>query len=169
MNSYVIDTNVLVVANGKYQKANFKHIYICQQFLIDLRKKKISVDSLGLILKEYFSHAGRSGQPGIGDAFAKWLWNNQWNVSRCERVEITLDDKGERGFVEFPDDEDLKTFDMSDRKFVAVVVKSEFDAIICNATDSDWWEYEEIFKKHGIKIEFLCPDLIKKVNQCLSG
>jgi hypothetical protein len=28
MDSYVVDTNVLVVANGKYQKANFKHIYI---------------------------------------------------------------------------------------------------------------------------------------------
>lgn len=165
MNSYVVDTNVLVVANEKYQKANFKHIYICQQFLIDLRKKKISVDSLELILKEYFSHASRSGQPGIGDAFAKWLWDNQWNRNRCERVEITRDDKGEKGFLEFPEDEDLKNFDMSDRKFVAVAIKSEFNAIICNATDSDWWNYKKTFKKHNIEIKFLCPDLIKKVNQ----
>jgi hypothetical protein len=162
MNSYVIDTNVLVVANGKYPKATYKHVYICQRFLIDIREKRISIDSLGLILREYFSHASWSGQPGIGDAFAKWLWNNQWNISKCERVEVTLDNNGERGFVEFPDDIDLKTFDMSDRKFVAVAVKSEFDAIICNATDSDWWDHKAHFKKHGIKIKFLCLDLIKK-------
>jgi hypothetical protein len=162
MNSYVIDTNVLVVANGKYQKATYKHVYICQKFLMDIREKKVSIDSLGLILKEYFAHASRSGQPGIGDVFAKWLWYNQWNISSCERVEITPDENGEKGFVEFPGDEDLKTFDMSDRKFVAVAVKSEFDAVICNATDSDWWEHKNHFKRHGIKINFLCLDLIKK-------
>ena len=162
MNSFVIDTNVLVVANEKYQRATYKHVYICQKFLTDLREKKVSIDSLGLILKEYFIHASRSGQPGIGDAFAKWLWNNQWNVSRCERVEITPDENGEKGFVEFPGDEALITFDRSDRKFVAVAVKSEFDAVICNATDSDWWEHKDHFKKHGIEIKFLCPDLIKK-------
>ena len=67
--------------------------------------------------------------------------------------------------MEFPDDEDLKKFDMSDRKFVAVAIKSEFNAIIFNATDSDWWNYKKAFKKHGIEIKFLCPELIKKVNQ----
>jgi len=160
--SYIIDTNVLVVANGKYAKADYKNVFDCQQFLDDARRKMISIDSLGLILKEYFSHANRSGEPGIGDAFARWLWENQYVISRCEMVDIIPDDKGEKGFYEFPDDEDLKTFDMDDRKFVAVAIKSRFEPIICNATDSDWFEHEEHLKRHGVKVLFLCPGLIKK-------
>ena len=35
-NSYIIDTNVLVVANGKYEKANYEHIHICEKFLSEM-------------------------------------------------------------------------------------------------------------------------------------
>ncbi len=160
MDSFVIDTNVLVVANEKYPKANEHHIFICQDFLDNVRNRHVSVDSLGFIFQEYFSHASRSGQPGIGDAFAKWLWYNQWNPSICEQVEITP--HPDRRFLEFPEDEGLKDFDCSDRKFVAVAIKSKFDAVICNATDSDWWNYKEAFERVGIKIKFLCPELLKK-------
>ena len=102
MNSFIVDTNVLVVANGKYQKANEDDVFECQNFLIDIRKRQLSVDSSELIFKEYFTHASRSGQPGIGDAFAKWLWYNQWNPSICEQVTITT--HPEREFLEFPED-----------------------------------------------------------------
>lgn len=160
MNSFIVDTNVLVVANGKYQKANEDDVFECQNFLIDIRKKHLSVDSLGLIFQEYFTHASRSGEPGIGDAFAKWLWYNQWNPSICERVAITP--HPEREFLEFPEEESLKDFDRDDRKFVAVAVSSKFDAIICNATDTDWWDYRDAFEKLGIKIKNLCPELFQR-------
>ncbi|HLP58604.1 MAG TPA: hypothetical protein VK186_07240 [Candidatus Deferrimicrobium sp.] len=85
MDSYIIDTNVLVVANEKHSNAGFKDVIECQRFLIDIKndEKRLSVDSLGLIFKEYFSHASMAGQPGIGDAFAKWFFLNQWNDSIC--------------------------------------------------------------------------------------
>jgi predicted nucleic acid-binding protein len=160
MHSFIVDTNVLVVANGKYQKASEDDVFKCQNFLIDLRKKHLSVDSSELIFQEYFKNASRSGQPGIGDAFAKWLWYNQWNPSICEQVTITP--HPEREFLEFPEEENLKDFDRDDRKFVAVAVSSKFEAIICNATDTDWWDYREAFEKVGIKIKNLCPELFQR-------
>lgn len=161
MNSYIIDTNVLITANGDYPKANYKDIFQCQRFLLDMRKNLISIDSLGLIFKEYFNQVRRSGQPGMGDAFAKWLWDNQGYISKCELVEITPDIEGGRGFKEFPTDERLKNFDWEDRKFVAVAVTSKNEAVICNATDSDWWDFRAVFKILGIEIKFLCPGLFK--------
>ncbi|MCX6582421.1 MAG: hypothetical protein NT166_19795 [Candidatus Aminicenantes bacterium] len=164
MNSYIIDTNVLVVANDKYDKAGFEDVFECQRFLIDIQKneKRLSVDSLGLIFNEYFNHARMAGQPGIGDAFVKWLWDNQGYESICEQVEITPDTDGTRGFLEFPGEKSLENFDWSDRKFVAVAVSSKFDALICNASDSDWWIFKKPLEKVGVKIKFLCPELVKK-------
>lgn len=163
MDSYIIDTNVLVVANDKHSNAGFKNVFECQRFLIDIKKdeKRLSVDSLGLIFKEYFKHASRAGQPGVGDAFAKWFFYNQWNDSICEQVEITPDPEEKRGFLEFPEDESLANFDWSDRIFVSVAVSSEFDAIICNASDADWWDFKEPLARVGVRIKFLCPELIK--------
>lgn len=162
-NSHVIDTNVLIVANDdNSKKAVFEDVYKCRMFLRDIQKnrKRVSVDSLSLIFKEYFKHLNRSGRPGLGDAFVKWLWDNQGYYSICESVEITEDNA--RGFVEFPEDDDLKNFDWSDRKFAAVAVKSKFNPSIYNATDSDWWDFREVFERLGIKIIFLCPELVKK-------
>ena len=145
---------------GKYPLADDRDVFECGNFLDRTREKHLSIDSSGLIFKEYFNHASRSGQPGIGDYFAKWLWDNQWNTSVCEQVEITPD--SDREFAEFPVDEALKNFDRSDRKFAAVAVSSAFDAVICNATDSDWWNFKDAFAKVGIRIKFLCPELITK-------
>jgi hypothetical protein len=164
MNSYIIDTNVLIVANDKHMNASFKDVFECQQFLNNLKNegKQLSIDSLGLIFKEYFTHDSRSGQPGIGDAFAKWFFSNQWNNSICEQVDITPDIDGTRGFLEFPEDDSLANFDMDDPKFAAVAISSRFDAVICNACDSDWWDFKGPLEKFGINIKFLCPELIKK-------
>lgn len=162
MDSLVIDTNVLAVANGKHPNAADADVFKCQEFLEGTRTRHVSVDTLGLIFEEYFKHADRSGQPGIGDAFAKWLWHNQWDEAICEQVVITPDPEGDREFLEFPDDEALSAFDRDDRKFVAVAVSSQFDAVICNASDSDWWDFRAAFEKHRLNINFLCPELIKQ-------
>ncbi|MCK4762939.1 MAG: hypothetical protein KAW12_12150 [Candidatus Aminicenantes bacterium] len=160
MDSFVVDTNVLVVANGKHERAGEKDVFACQNFLIDVQKKQISIDSLGLIIDEYLKHSSLSGQPGLGDAFIKWIFNNQWNDSICEQVKITA--HPEREFEEFPGTENLKDFDRSDRKFAAVAISSKFNAVIYNATDSDWWDFRDAFERAGIKINFLCPALIKR-------
>jgi hypothetical protein len=64
--------------------------------------------------------------------------------------------------VEFPEDPDLAGFDPSDRKFVAVALKSSCAPEIANAADSDWYIYGERLEKHGIRLKFLCPELFNQ-------
>jgi hypothetical protein len=156
----VIDTNVLIAANGRD----------CEQVTISCKRQSIqylrniqqtgmiAIDNQWLILKEYQNKVNPSGQPGIGDAFLKWVLTNQANPEKCDRVKIHPDEN--RGFQEFPDDPELEKFDRSDRKFVAVALASMDSPPIINAVDSDWKEFYEPLTKCGIKIEFICPDVI---------
>src|SRR5438874_2727122 len=84
----------------------------------------IVIDDRFRIIEEYRRHLSHSGQPGVGDAFFKWLWENQANESRCERATITQKGHDSTAFEEFPDDESLTGFDREDRKFVAVALAS---------------------------------------------
>ena len=104
------------------------------------------------------SNLSLSGQPGAGDAFMKWVFQNQANESHCELVPITLINCIEQDFEEFPDDPDLADFDRSDRKFVAVALTSQHSPPVLNATDSDWWKWRQALERNGIEIEFLCDD-----------
>ena len=66
-----------------------------------------------------------------------------------------------RVFEEFPGDPNLKDFDRSDRKFVAVACASRAKpAPVWNAVDSDWWVFERVFGRHGVTIDHVCPDMI---------
>jgi hypothetical protein len=163
LRAVVIDTNVLVVANKESEQAGPDHVIACVNALLKTQLQQIvAIDSKNRILNEYFYHANRSGQPGMGDAFAKWLFENQGHLERCELVDITPKTNDPEDFVEFPDDPDLAAFDRSDRKFVAVSLASKNKPKILNATDSDWWIFRYPLKKHGVIVKFLCPDLMKE-------
>lgn len=157
-----MDTNVAVVANGRTPQAGDRCVETCIAKLLEMTERhQVLLDEQGSILEEYRRHLSPSGQPGPGDAFFKWLWNNQANPQHCRQVPITpTDDKG-RGFDEFPDDPDLASFDRADRKFVAVAVASGESPPILNASDSDWWNYRNALDRHGITIQFLCPELMQ--------
>jgi hypothetical protein len=157
-----MDTNVAVVANGRTPQAGDHCVGTCIAELLEMREQhRVLLDERGLILEEYRRHLSPSGQPGPGDAFFKWLWNNQANLEHCRQVPITRADDGDRGFEEFPDDPDLARFDREDRKFVAVAVASGEPAPILNASDTDWWNHREALSRHGVEIRFLCPDLMR--------
>ena len=51
-------------------------------------------------------------------------------------------------------------FDPSDRKFLAVAVAAE--AVVLNATDSDWGEHEPLMDELGVEVKQLCPQHAKK-------
>lgn len=157
--SKVIDTNVLVVANRKHPPASLACIEACTQALEDARNDVTLIDNLQLILDEYRRHCSFAGQPGLGDAFFKWLWSNQANPRHCLLISITP--HPERGFAEFPADAALNGFDASDRKFVAVALGSGQNASILNASDTDWWQHREALQKHGVQIAFLCQELME--------
>jgi hypothetical protein len=68
-------------------------------------------------------------------------------------------------FLEFPKDPDLKGFDRSDHKFVAIVVASGEGAPVLDATDSDWWDYRDALMRNGVRVEFICPGEVPKVRR----
>lgn len=157
----LVDTNVPLVANGKATQAAPECVSACVDALLCVRERRcLLLDEGGLILEEYRRNLSPSGEPGAGDAFFKWLWDNQSNTKRCRTFQITADQ--DRGFTEFPSDPDLAGFDGSDRKFVAVALASALSPPVMNASDSDWWEHRAALKRHGVQVEFLCPELMSK-------
>jgi hypothetical protein len=157
----VMDTNVAVVANGDAEHASLECVNECIDTLLEIRAQAyVCIDSAGFILEEYRRHLSPSGEPGPGDAFFKWLWDNRANTDHCRLYDVTED--AERGFSEFPDDPELVGFHQDDRKFVAVALAAGDAAPrIINAVDRDWWEYRHILARHRVAVTFLCPELME--------
>jgi len=160
MNAVVVDTNVPVVANGAANHVSADCMLRCVDRLEIVMKKEIVLLDNGMyILDEYMNSLSMSGRPGPGDAFMKWVWLNQSNPFHCKRIDITPKSGGQ-DFEEFPDDPDLREFDASDRKFVAISLASGVNPPILNASDTDWWDYKEPLERNGVHIDFLCPELM---------
>jgi hypothetical protein len=153
MAAVVVDTNVLITANGG-EDYQLRCVDRCVDFIEEAKTVIIVLDNGWLILTEYQNNVNESGQPGLGDAFLKWLLQNMWNPERCEQVHITP--IGDNSFAEFPTDPDLAHFDRSDRKFVAVALTSVNDPEIVNAVDSDWANDELALRRNGVRLRFLC-------------
>ena len=156
---HVVDTNVLVVANGKNKapQASLECINSCVKYLNRLQKSGILViDKSWLILKEYKNNVCEKGQPEVGDRFLYWLLKNQANRKHCEQVAIKQISEYE--FEEFPQSESLKSFDKSDRKFVAVALTHYANPVIANAADRGWRNHKQVLTEHGVKLDFLCPE-----------
>lgn len=157
----VLDTNVAVVSNGKTEQASLDCESNCIAAIRRVRESKILlVDDRGLILDEYMRNLNMSGQPGLGDAFFRFVWDNQANERHCKQIAVTPND--ERGFAEFPSDPRLSAFDWDDRKFVAVAIASGSAPKILNASDTDWRDHRQALERHGVAIEFLCPELMQR-------
>jgi hypothetical protein len=149
--SFIVDTNVFIAANSHSPQVEQSGIEKCQKFIDGLfSNSTISVDSNNEIFDEYFKHMNRSGQPGIGDMFVKYLYDNQCNPEICEVVEIKKDKK--YLYQVFSDKPDLFQFDRSDLKFIAVYFLSKFSPDIYNACDSDWMENKALLDLYDVKV-----------------
>ena len=158
MSVCVVDTNVAIVANTRHTHADVA----CQLACIDelgrlVREGVVAVDETGFILDEYRGYLSHSGQPGVGDAFFKHVFDHQYEGRRVRRVPVTPSDNDQRGFEELPEN----SFDRSDRLFLAVALVGE--AIVLNATDSDWDEHAELMDELGVSVEQLCPQHSRKI------
>lgn len=160
MTTAVVDTNVLVVANGESKQASAACVRTCVQYLNAIAHDgQIVLDDGWRIIREYTRQARSAGQPGPGDAFLKWVLTNQANEQRCQRVHITPRDRAD-DFEEFPTDPALAGFDRADRKFAAVAICCPLNPPVANATDTDWWDFREPLQVHGVTVEFLCLELM---------
>ena len=158
MNAFVVDVNVAIVANGQSPQADDSCVTDCTHALIGIQADGIVVLDDGMrILHEYMQHLSLSGQPGLGDSFMQWVWQNQAVDARCERVPLTPMDGDGNDFEEFPKAAELAEFDPSDRKYVAAALASCHNPEILNAVDTDWWKFDQSLRKHGVSVNFLCP------------
>ncbi|MGE0492355.1 MAG: hypothetical protein AB7S38_24290 [Vulcanimicrobiota bacterium] len=154
MESFVVDANVLVVANGDSDGVELVCVRSCVEALQMVRRGRITLDRSGSIIKEYLARLpDRRGQPGVGKEFLSHLLATQWDPQRAEQVEIHP--QGD-SYTEFPDDPELGQFDLGDRKFVAAARASSCDPTILNATDSDWWYHRQALTRY-VRLRFVCP------------
>ena len=160
----LVDTNVPKTANSANDPARIPDELIeCVQACVAaidhvIHKGQLVLDAGNEIFDEYRQQLCMSGQPGIGDAFMKWVHDTQWGSREENRVVIT---KNGDSYDEFPDHVGLQEFDRSDRKFVAVANAHIKKPPILQATDSKWWGWNEALEAVGIIVIFLCPDYIR--------
>lgn len=163
---FVVDTNVILVANKSAEQASPGCVQNCSHRLNFIRNKgHIILDDGQRIFNEYRSKTlKKKGQREVGDEFVLWLITNLWNSDRCTQVRLTPKKTDDADFTEFPDHPDLSGFDRSDRVFVAVANAHKDGPPICAACDSDHWNFRSAFQKCGIKIDFLCPNDVEKIS-----
>lgn len=151
MTEVIINTNVLVVANGQNSDVIESCEDACIRFLVQASATGVVLmDRLGEILEEYIRAVNRDRPHGFGARFLFQLIQQQPDRARLE----DLDKKEDGEFVDFPHVPELAAFDRSDRKFAALARKT--GTAVTNATDSDWADNLPALQANGIAVDFLC-------------
>lgn len=151
----VIDTNVLLVANGDHDEISDK----CKKECIDrlnaiMGSGTVVIDGGRHLLGEYSNKISSNRQKGVGDAFLKWLHQNRSQKPKVEQV--SLDKFGDDQSKEFLISDLPPDFDHSDRKFVAVANAHAEKPPIWQAADCKWLDWWRPLKAKGIVVDFLC-------------
>ena len=158
----VVDTNVVVVANGRSEQASSDCVQTCGDRLEEIMRgeEKLVLDNRWIILREYMQNL-RSNGADVGDRFLGWILVNK--DDRCDLVSITSVDGSDNEFEEFPPDPALDGFDPDDRKFIAVTIAHSESPPILQAVDSQWWDFRDAFRRNGVTVEFICEDDIQRL------
>ena len=158
----VVDTNVVVVANGRSEQASSDCVEACGDRLEEIMRGKVKLvlDNRWIILREYMQNL-RSNGADVGDRFLGWILVNK--DDRCDLVSITPINGSENEFEEFPDDPALDEFDRDDRKFIAVACAHPERPPILQAVDSQWWDFRNAFCRNGVRVEFICEYDIQRL------
>lgn len=146
----VVDTNVPLVA--KYPGDHPPELAdACEELLERLIEQDgpVVTDAGGEIVEEYLANLSLSGQPTLGDVFARWVYDRRWAWDESARPDIDPRGEGVYGVLEGDHD----AFDPSDRKFVAVAKVS--GAPIHQATDTKWLEWGDALARHGVEVRWV--------------
>lgn len=155
--TFVVDTNVLLVANGAHSDISLQCVASCVNRLMDIQSSgRIVIDDRYKIITEYLNKTRPNQPKGPGDIFLKWLLQNQSNANRVDVV--TLTETADDTFVEFPDDHLAAAFDPPDRKFVAIACAHPDKPPILQATDCKWLNWWRRLLDYDVTVIFLCPD-----------
>ena len=157
----VIDTNVLLVANGQHAGVSADCVTECVRRLQDMKRAGVMVIDDGFrILGEYQHKTSLNPPKGVGDVFLKWLLRQAGNPARVEQV--PLNETAENEFSEFPDPILQPSFDAPDRKFAAVAHTHPEKPPIWQAADCKWLDWWPALQAKGVRVDFLCPDDVCK-------
>lgn len=152
----VIDTNVLLVANGQHDDVSENCVAECVKRLQAMQRNGVVVIDDGFeILREYQHRTSLNPPKGVGDVFLKWLFRK---IGNAQVEQITLNETAENCFAEFPDPELELLFDPPDRKFAAVAHAHPDKPVIWQAVDSKWLDWWPALRAKGVQVDFLCPD-----------
>jgi hypothetical protein len=153
----VIDTNVLLVANGDHAEASEGCVSECVRRLSAMQSKGTAViDDDFRIIREYLNKNRPEAQKGAGGVYLKWLLQNRANPRRVAVVPLT--ERSPDQFDEFPDKSLQRRFDAADRKFAAVANAHPDKPPIWQATDCKWLDWWEPLARANVAVEFLCPE-----------
>jgi len=151
----IIDTNVILAANGSHADLSDECIASCIWELFELKTGGIVViDNDYRILSEYQKKTNNKKGKGPGDVFLKWLLQNNANTKHCHQV--ALNEYEEHRYHEFPVPALEKQFDAPDRKFAAVANAHPEKPNILQAADCKWLDWYVDLEKAGIKVNFIC-------------
>lgn len=163
----VFDENVIIVAND-LTRLSLGSEPICPQAneacriaAVDALSNVISrgglvLDSGSEYLEKYRLAGSLSGQPGIGDAFVRAVFQKGYNPDWATRVEIRDGDN----YV-LPEGFEAIGFDEDDHLWIAGAHKAGKTSRIVNAVDSDYTEAQVALEAFGIKVLELCADCLK--------
>jgi len=162
MQPFVVDTNVLAVANRLHGDISVDCLLECVSILERIQKSgTLVLDDRRRILEEYLRVVNPGRQDGVGSVFLKWVLNNQFS-EKVERVNVTEVESNE--FAELQAAGFQDEIDPPDRKFIAVAFGArDLNPEILQAVDSEWLLWLERLRASGIKVRFLCAAEILKV------
>lgn len=158
---FVVDTNVLLVANQKHPDVSPDCVQTCVNVLERIQARgRVALDDAYLILEEY-NHKTSPNQPkGVGDVFLKWLHRNP---SKCDWVSLHASTPDQ--FQEFPSDPALASFDPPDRKFVAVAAAHPGHPPILQAADCKWLDWQPVLARQSISVDMLRQEDVNRFYQ----
>lgn len=157
MTEVVVDTNVLLVAEGKHPDVSEECVLSCVARLQQIMRGEVVV--LGddyQMLGEYQNKLDAKRGKGAGTVFLKWLLQRQSNAQHV--VQVTINEYAENQYREFPVPSLEHEFDPPDRKFPAVSNAHPAKPQILQASDCKWLRWWPELQAAGISVHFLCPD-----------
>ena len=157
MAEVVVDTNVLLVAEGKHPEVSEECVLACVARLQKIMAgETVVVDDGYRVLGEYQNKLDAKRGKGVGAAFLKWLLQRQANPGYVAQVMVTEYAKDQ--YSEFPVPALEAEFDPPDRRFPAISNAHPAKPPILQAADCKWLRWWPDLKAAGIAVHFLCPE-----------
>lgn len=159
---YVVDTNVLIAASAVDANSPVALDATPDDPVLRMRvwewldaflnsASRLILDGQQEIEKEY------ANKLGFND-YGRQMVQHKWDTCAVDLVDILFDDNSHAYLDEFLT---VLVHDKSDRKLVAATlaaIEEYGECLIANAGDTDWYDWEDGLRKHGVEVEQIIPE-----------